>query len=163
MEERYRTLVGVMGSGATEQPPAVEQLAFEVGRMIAARGLVLLTGGRGGVMYHASRGAREAGGLVVGVLPGRDLTDANPFVDIPIITGIADARNLINILSSRVIVAFPGGGGTLSEIGMALKNDIPVIDCGGWGLRNSLQQLDQLLHPAVDLSAVEKLLDRFCR
>jgi len=147
-----------MGSGASALPSGVIQLAGDVGRLVARNGYALLTGGRDGIMYHASRGAKEAGGMVIGILPGRDAADCNPFVDIPIITGISDARNLINILSSRVVIAFGGGGGTLSELGMALKNDVPVIDCGGWRLQNSLLQPSLGLYPANDINAVERLL-----
>ena len=156
-------LIGVMGSGASELPSEVIRFAYDVGSLVARMGFTLLTGGRGGIMHHASQGAQEAGGLVVGILPGRDKSDINPFVDIPLVTGINDARNLINILSSHVIIAFPGGGGTLSEIGMALKNSIPIIDCGNWHLENSLFKLDSELHSAGDISAVERLLEHFHR
>jgi uncharacterized protein (TIGR00725 family) len=152
------TIIGVMGSGAGDLPSDVIQFASDVGRLVARKGYALLTGGRDGIMYHASRGAREAGGMVIGILPGRDAAGCNPFVDIPIITGLNDARNLINILSSRVIIAFAGGGGTLSELGMALKNSVPVIDCGGWRLENALSQPSSELYPADDIHSVERLL-----
>jgi uncharacterized protein (TIGR00725 family) len=152
------TIIGVMGSGASDLPSDMTQFACDVGGLIARHGYVLLTGGRNGVMYHASRGAKEAGGLVIGVLPGLDQADCNPFIDIPIVTGLNDARNLINILSSRLIIAFAGGGGTLSELGMALKNKVPVIDCGGWKLENSLLQPSLDLYPADNIQMVEQLL-----
>ncbi|MBL7033371.1 MAG: TIGR00725 family protein [Candidatus Delongbacteria bacterium] len=158
----HRTLIGIIGSGATELPAKLKQFAYKAGQLVAGKGFVLLTGGRGGIMYHASRGASEAGGTVVGIIPGKDTQECNPFVDIPIITGISDARNLINILSARVVIAFPGGGGTLSEIGLALKNGVPIINCGDWRVENALFKPDAGLHTAVDIEAIERLLDQFC-
>jgi len=126
---KRRRIVGVMG-GATVDGPTSE-MAAELGRRIAEAGFVLLTGGQpSGVMDAASRGAHEAGGLVVGVLPGPDPDDCSAFVDISIATNLADARNLVNVLSSDVVVACSGGAGTLSEVGMALKNGRPLVLLG---------------------------------
>jgi uncharacterized protein (TIGR00725 family) len=116
------------GAAATE---AVLADARETGRLIASSGWVLLTGGRdSGVMAEASRGASEAGGLVVGVLPGDNSDAAAPHVDIVIPTGMGDARNAINVLASHVVIALPGGAGTASEIALALKCDRPVVLLG---------------------------------
>jgi hypothetical protein len=121
-----RTVIGVMGGAQSD--PAAEGLAEELGRRIAEAGFVLLTGGRPcGVMEAASRGANRAGGLVVGILPGPDPDEASQYVDLAIATNLADARNLINILSCDVVVACPGGAGTLTEVGMALKNHKPLV------------------------------------
>jgi uncharacterized protein (TIGR00725 family) len=108
-------------------------MAKELGRRIAEAGLVLLTGGRpAGVMDAASRGAKAAGGLVVGVLPGPDPDDVGEHVDIAIATNLADARNQVNVLSSDVVVACPGGAGTLSEVALAVKNGRPLVLLGGF-------------------------------
>ena len=116
-----RTLVGVMGPGDDALARDCQN-AYELGRAIAQNSWVLVTGGRGvGVMDAASRGAREAGGLTVGILPSSDVTGASSFVDIPIVTGVGQARNNINVLSCRLIFACGIGAGTASEISLALK------------------------------------------
>ena len=83
-------------------------------------------------MEAASRGAREAGGLVVGILPSPDASAANPYVDIPIVTGLGNARNAINALTSEALIAISGGPGTLSEIALALKVGTPVVGLNTW-------------------------------
>ena len=106
-------------------------MARELGRLIAERGWVLLNGGRDqGVMAASAKGAKEAGGFVVGVLPDRTDGQAAPDLDIAIMTAMGDGRNLINVLSSDVVVACPGALGTLSEITYALKHDKTVILLG---------------------------------
>jgi len=106
-------------------------MAEELGRRIAEAGLVVLTGGRpAGVMDAASRGAKNAGGLVVGVLPGKDPDDSTEHLDIAIATNMADGRNLVNILSSDVVVACPGAAGTMSEVSLAVKNHRPLVLLG---------------------------------
>ncbi|MDP2182067.1 MAG: TIGR00725 family protein [Actinomycetota bacterium] len=121
-----RTIIGVMGGG--EADPATTAAAGQLGALIAAQGWVLLTGGRAcGVMDASSRGAHEAGGTVVGVLPDDDTRRTSGHVDIPILTGMGDARNVINVLSSRVVVAMRGSAGTISEVAHALKAGRPVV------------------------------------
>jgi uncharacterized protein (TIGR00725 family) len=115
-----------MGGGSVSEE--VAGMAEELGRLVAEAGLVLLTGGRpAGVMDAASRGAKSAGGLVVGVLPGADPDDSTEHLDIAIATNLADGRNLVNILSSDVVVACPGAAGTLSEVALAVKNRRPLV------------------------------------
>jgi uncharacterized protein (TIGR00725 family) len=102
--------------------------AYQLGRLIALKGWILLTGGRSaGVMDAASRGAKEAGGITVGILPTSDAESLSEAVDIPIITGLGQARNNINVLSSRVVFACGMGAGTASEVALALKARKPVI------------------------------------
>ncbi len=121
-----RTVIGVMG-GAVVEDKALRD-AEELGTLIAKAGYVLLTGGRPvGVMEAAGRGAKKADGLVIGVLPGGDPAHASTYVDIAVATGLSDARNLVNVLSSDVVVACPGGCGTLSEVALAVKNSRPVV------------------------------------
>ena len=121
-----RTVVGVMGG--TEADAATAAGARELGRLIAGRGWVLLSGGRpGGVMQASVAGAHEAGGLTVGVLYGDDRDDAAEGLDLVIPTGLGAARNVVNILASDVVVACRGTGGTLSEIALALRFGRPVV------------------------------------
>ena len=124
------TVVGVMGSGRDPGPEVIASAEL-LGTLIAQRGWVLLNGGRAcGVMDASARGAAAAGGLVVGVLPDEDTARASRHLSIAIRTGIGDARNLVNVLSSDVVIAMPGGAGTLSEVALALKAERTVICLG---------------------------------
>jgi hypothetical protein len=122
-----KPIVGIMGTGS-EATAFDCQLAFELGRLVARQGWILLTGGRDvGVMDAASRGAKAADGLTIGILPGENDQGISAAIDIPIITGIGSARNNINVLTSNVIIACGIGAGTTSEIALALKAGKPVI------------------------------------
>jgi len=122
-----RTVIGVMGSGE-DGDATLRALAYDLGAAIATQGWVLLNGGRAaGVMDASAHGAVDAGGLVVGVLPDDDLRHASPHLSIAIRTGMGDARNAVNVLSSDVVIAMRGGAGTLSEIALALKADKQVV------------------------------------
>lgn len=136
----FNIIVGVMGgSRASEQTAA---LARELGERIAGAGWVLLNGGRGsGVMDASAEGAKRAGGQTLGILPGRGPGEESAHLDLVIYTGIGDARNLINVLSSRVVFACEGAGGTLSEIALALANDRPTI-LVGWDAGNSFARFE---------------------
>lgn len=119
-------IVGVMGGGSVDRVTA--QNAYQLGSLIAARGWILLNGGRNaGVMASSAKGARENGGVTVGILPDETHRGASPYIQIPILTGMGNARNCINVLSSHVVIACPGGTGTISEIALALKSNRPVI------------------------------------
>lgn len=125
--------MAVVGSASCDEEVAA--VARQVGQEIARRGMVLVCGGRGGVMEAACAGAKEGGGLTVGILPGRDRSEANRFVDIPIATGLGEARNAIVVGTSDAVIALSGGYGTLSEIGLALKMGRPVVGLGTWELK----------------------------
>jgi uncharacterized protein (TIGR00725 family) len=125
--------IGVVGEGVCSARLARE--AERVGAAIARAGAVLLCGGLRGVMEAASRGAAEAGGVVVGLLPGFRRRDANRWVTIPIVTGLDQARNVVLVRSCDAIVAIGGMYGTLSEIALALKLGVPVIGLRTWRLR----------------------------
>lgn len=121
-----RTIIGVMGGAEADLATTIS--ARELGRLIAEENWVLLTGGRDcGVMAAASAGASAAGGLVLAILPGDDRSEATPGVDIAIPTGLGDARNVVNVLASQVVIALQGGAGTISEIAHALKAGRPVV------------------------------------
>ena len=124
-----KAVIGVMGGADADE--RVRSDARQLGRLIAERGWVLLNGGRNtGVMAASAEGAQQAGGTVVGLLPDCDRQKASPHLDLAIVTGLGDARNVINVLSSDVVIACPGGAGTLSEVALALKNGKPVILLG---------------------------------
>ena len=122
-------IIGVMGGSRVTQE--IADLAHELGQALARESWIVLSGGRNtGVMAAVSEGAAGAGGLVVGILPDRNLDCASPHLTIPIRTGLGDGRNVLNVLSSDVVVALPGGAGTLSEIALALKNRKPLMLLG---------------------------------
>jgi uncharacterized protein (TIGR00725 family) len=130
-----KKIVGVFGAGNVSDDDEEYQLALIIGRQLAQRGFIVLTGGLGGTMAAASKGAREAGGITVGVLPGtRSSSPANTFVDIAIYTGMGEARNAINVKSCHAAIAIGGEYGTLSEIALALKGDCPIILFHSWSL-----------------------------
>ena len=110
----------------------VEQKAHKIGKIVANVNAILVCGGLSGVMEAASRGAKEAGGLTIGLLPGKDKKDANPFIDIALPTSIGFARNAMVACSADIIIALPGSHGTSSEISYGLVYKRPVIDMGGW-------------------------------
>jgi len=127
-----RIVIGVIGSSLASGKPYDE--ALEVGRLAAKRGASVLTGGLGGVMEAACKGAKESGGQTIGILPGFDTRDANTYIDIPIVTGLNHARNIIVVRTSDVLIAVGGEYGTLSEIAFALKLGKTVVGLGSWDL-----------------------------
>lgn len=123
-------IISVIGAGSCDKD--VYSLAEEVGKLVAQKGATLVTGGLGGVMEAASKGAKEAGGITVGILPGFSKEEANRFVTIPVATGLSHARNIIVARSADAVIAFSGEYGTLSEIAIALKLSKPVIGIKTW-------------------------------
>lgn len=126
--------------------------AAEVGRLLAEQGVTLVCGGRGGAMEAACRGAKEADGLTVGILPGSDRSDANPFVDIVLPTGLGEARNALVVGAADVVIAIGGGYGTLSEIALALKAGKRVIGLGTWDIEGVVAAEDPEAAVAAALS-----------
>lgn len=124
-----RKIIGVIGGRTLDEK--IKEKAYKVGFEIAKRGYVLITGGLTGVMEEASRGAKDAGGLVIGILPDVRKEDANPYVDIPIVTGINEMRNIIIVRTADVLIAVNGGTGTLTEIAFAIHLGKKVfgVDC----------------------------------
>jgi uncharacterized protein (TIGR00725 family) len=132
-EKMAGKIIGVFGSGSVGEKTPEWQTAYKVGRNIALNNGIVLTGGLGGVMTAASRGAREAGGTTIGILPGsRETSPPNPYVDIAIFTGMGEARNVINVKSCHAAIAIGGEYGTLSEIALALKTGCPVVSLASW-------------------------------
>ena len=127
MQRDRKIIVGVMGPGNKATATDLQN-AYELGKLIAQQGWVLLTGGRNiGVMDAANIGAKAANGLTIGILPTADPNTISEAVDIAIITDIGNARNNINVLSSNVVIACGIGAGTASEIALALKSNKKVI------------------------------------
>jgi uncharacterized protein (TIGR00725 family) len=118
--------------GPGEAGPEVVVAAEAVGRELAARGAVVVCGGLGGAMEAACRGAKEAGGTTVGLLPGLDRRDANPHVDVAVLTGLGEARNALVVRTGDALVAVGGGYGTLSEIALALRTGKRVVGLRTW-------------------------------
>ena len=125
-------IIAVIGS--SDAKPEHVALAEEVGRELARRGATVVCGGLKGVMEAVCRGAKEAGGTTIGILPGRSSKDANSYVDIPIVTTMGYARNVIVVHTGEAAIAIGGAFGTLSEIAHALGEGIPVIGLISWPL-----------------------------
>ena len=125
-------LVSVIGQGVVEEK--LYELARATGRLLAEQGVAVVTGGLGGVMEAACRGACEAGGLTIGILPGPDAGAANRWVRIALPTGLGEARNVLVAGAGRGAIAVGGEVGTLSEIALALKRGLPVVSLDSWDL-----------------------------
>lgn len=124
--------IAVCGPGvATEEE---ERWAEEAGRLLAREGAVVVCGGMTGVMDAAARGARSEGGLVVGVLPGRDAEGASEHLSAAVVTGMGETRNALVVRSADAVLAIAGEFGTLSEIALALKMGVPVVGLHTWEL-----------------------------
>ncbi len=151
------TIIGVIGAAnASEEEKRVSE---EVGVLIAGRNCFLLCGGMGGVMEAACRGAKSAGGTTIGILPGSEPSSANRFIDIPIVTGMGEARNVIVAKSSHSIIAIGGSFGTLSEISFALKSGIPVIGLDTWDVSEEIikcETPEEAVRTAFELSSLRK-------
>jgi uncharacterized protein (TIGR00725 family) len=120
--------------GASDPRPEDIEHAHAAGRRLAELGAIVVTGGRGGVMEAASQGAKEAGGLTVGILPGLDRSDANAFLDVSLPTGLGEMRNGLVARSADALVAVGGAWGTLAEIAFARAAGKPVFGVGTWEL-----------------------------
>jgi hypothetical protein len=144
--------IAVIGGGAVG--PEIAALAREVGREVARRGAVLICGGLGGVMAAAARGAQEAGGVSLGILPDADRSRANPCLTYSIATNLGHARNILIAHSADAVIAVDGDYGTISEAAIALKLGKPVVALkAGWDLHGlkraaSAQEAVALVWPA---------------
>ncbi len=134
-------------------------MAEEVGQELARRGAILICGGLGGIMTAACKGASAEGGTTIGILPGGDKRAANPYVQIPIVTSLGEARNVIVVKSAQAVIAIGGSYGTLSEISYALKSGIPVIGLNTWSLSRNGRQEKSIILAQSPIEAVNKALD----
>tara|TARA_Y100000590_G_scaffold160987_1_gene184581 strand:+ start:15303 stop:15800 length:498 start_codon:yes stop_codon:yes gene_type:complete len=149
--------ISVIGSGETATEEAL-LLAEEVGRELGIRGITVISGGLFGVMEAVCKGAKQAGGTTIGILPGSNLKESNSYVDIKICTGIGYARNLAVVKSGLAVIAVSGAFGTLSEIGHALGDDIPVIGLKTWALSRNDTTDDKIIIADSPRDAVEKAI-----
>ncbi len=146
--------VAVVGGAQCSRDEA--KLAEAVGVELAKRKVTLICGGLGGVMAAACKGARSAGGKTVGIVPGNTRDEANPYVDIPIVTGIGEARNVIVVNTAQAVIAIGGKFGTLSEIAYALRSKIPVVGLNTWTLSKNGRLVKSIITAQNPKEAVEK-------
>lgn len=149
--------------GGANPPTDALQMAEEVGRELARNGATVVCGGLTGVMEAVCRGAKAEGGITIGILPGDDPADANPWVDYPVCTGMGYARNIIVVKAGRAVIAVDGAYGTLSEIGHALSHGIPVVGLGTWSLAKNGSTDQGIVQAKTPAQAVEKALEEATR
>lgn len=149
-------LISVIGGGAPFARAC--ELAEAVGRELAQRGAVVVCGGLGGVMEAACRGAKSAGGVTIGMMPGDDPRTANPWVDYPVMTGMGYARNVIVVKTGRAAIAVDGAYGTLSEIAHALGDGTPVIGLETWEMTSGDGYPLEITRADSPTDAVEKAI-----
>ena len=145
-------------AGSGDAPPPDLAAAERVGRTLAARGAVVVCGGRGGVMEAACRGAKEGGGTTLGILPGLDRADANPYVDVAVPTGLGEARNALVVRAADALIAVGGEWGTLSEIALAKRAGKRVVGLGTWELSRAGRPVDGIVAASDPEEAVELAL-----
>ena len=144
--------------GGSDPSPEEARFAEEVGSEVARQGAILVCGGLGGIMAAACKGASEAGGLTIGILPGDIRQMANPYVQIPIVTNLGEARNIIVVKSAQAVIAIAGSYGTLSEIAHALRSRIPVIGLKTWSLSRDGQPDNPIIEAQNPVDAVNKAI-----
>ncbi len=143
MSSERKPMIAVVGAGKCSKK--LRDMASIVGKYIAENGGVVVCGGLGGIMEGAARGAKEAGGLTIGILPSDSKYDANKYIDIAIPTGFGEARNIMVVRAADAVVAFPGKYGTLSEMAFALHAHRRVISVNAWRLgEDIIQEKDPL-------------------
>ena len=144
--------------GDSSCSPEEARLAETVGELLAQQSVTVICGGLGGVMEAACRGAKSKGGLTVGILPGQDPSTANPWIDVPVVTGIGEARNVAVVKSAQAVIAIGGRYGTLSEIAYALKSGIPVIGLNTWSLSRNGREDNSIVRVQSAPEAVNKAI-----
>jgi len=155
--DNKRIFIAVIG--ASKATPEETRLAEEVGKELALRQVTLVCGGMGGVMEAACRGASLNGGLTIGILPGSSREEANPYVQIPIISSIGFARNVMVVKSAQAVIAVGGAYGTLSEIAYALQSGLPVITLNSWSMSQNGKADGAVIKAGNALEAVKMALD----
>ena len=142
-------------SGGGEADEDACRLAEQVGHELARRGAVVVTGGLGGAMAAACRGAKRGGGTTIGILPGDDRAAANEWVDVGVPTGLGEGRNALVVRAADVVIAVAGEFGTLSEIGLALKLGRPVVGLGTWELAREGRPVAAIVQATTAAEAAE--------
>jgi uncharacterized protein (TIGR00725 family) len=157
METANRPLI-ISVIGGRYPSPKARRYAEEVGQELARKGAAVACGGLIGVMEAVCKGAKSEGGLTIGILPGDDPEAANPYVDLPICTGIMFARNMVVVKTGRAVISIDGSFGTMSEIGHALAEDIPVIGLDTWSFSNESDVEDPIVRATDPIDAVAKAI-----
>ncbi len=137
MSKKQRVIISVIGGHDSE--PRVEQLAHDIGKIVAKVGAILVCGGLDGTMEAAAKGCQQAGGTTIGLLPGTSKADANEYIEIALPTSIGYARNAMVACCADIIVALAGSHGTSCEISYGLVYKKPVIDLGGWNRKGMIK------------------------
>ncbi|MFH1701365.1 MAG: TIGR00725 family protein [Candidatus Zixiibacteriota bacterium] len=150
MDIENKIIIGVIGAGKGSRK--LKEQAYQVGQEIAQAGAILVTGGLKGVMEAASQGAKESGGTVIGIIPGIDKSDANPYCDIVIPTGLGEARNMVVVRTADAIISLHGRYGTIIEMCFALKQGKPLVSLVNWDL------LPEVMTMAIPAEAVEEAI-----
>ena len=151
---KLKQLIAVIGGGEADNELLKE--AEEVGRGLAKAGFIVLTGGLGGVMEAASRGAKAEGGLTIGILPGSSVKDANAYVDVALPTGMGDMRNALIVRAASGLIALGGGYGTLSEFALAIKAGLPIVAFNTWEITDAVIKVE------TPEEAVEAMVKAVC-
>ena len=158
LNQTLRKKIKIAVIGGSSVLPYVAKQAYDTGLFIAKSGAILVCGGLGGVMLEAAKGAKDAGGITIGILPGNDYKQANPYIDIAIATGFGHARNIAIIQSSDGAIAIDGNFGTLSEISFGFISNIPLVGIETWRLWNPEGTEIQIKNFNVPQEAVKYLI-----
>ncbi|MEA4951407.1 hypothetical protein SDC9_50611 [bioreactor metagenome] len=150
-------IISVIGTSTAS--PGLYELAREVGRLLARAGCTVVCGGRGGVMEAVCRGVSEEGGTSVGLLPG-DIREANPYVTIPLSTGLGEVRNFAVASAGEAVISIGGAFGTLSEIGFALRSGKPVIALKSWHISEGGESPSPMIEATTAEEAVRLALEK---
>jgi len=154
--------------GDSDASPELCAVAEQVGDMLARLGITVVTGGRGGVMEAACRGASRAGGTTVGILPSPEMNDANPWCGVVIPTGLGAARNVVNVLAGDFVIALGRSAGTLSEVCFAWMHGKPILTLKGFDgwLEKTSSELDHRRSSTIiecsDLEELGSVVSRIC-
>ncbi len=140
MAAERKPVIAIVGAGKCSKK--LRDQAAEVGRYVAEHGGIVVCGGLGGIMEGAARGAKEGGGMTIGILPTDNPDDANEFIDLVIPTGFGEARNIMVVRTADAVVAFPGKYGTLSEMAFALHAGKPLVAVNAWRLGDEINQAE---------------------
>ncbi len=143
---KRKPVVAIIGRGECTVEEAAK--VSETTKILAQNGVIILCGGLGGTMEAAAKGAKEAGGQTIGIIPGTNKEKASPYIDFVISSGMGEARNVLIVRSADVVIAFPGKYGTLSEIAFALVEKKPVISVGSWDVGEEIIKADSPTHAA---------------
>jgi uncharacterized protein (TIGR00725 family) len=151
-----KRIISVIGTSTAS--PELYELARETGRLLAERGCIVVCGGRGGVMEGVCRGAGEAGGISVGLLPDA-LSEANPYVTIPLVTGLGEVRNVAVVSAGQAVISIGGAYGTLSELGFAMRQGKRVVGLNTWRVEDENGKPAALARVSTPIEAVTAALE----